>query len=137
MQNTNADIVRRFTEHAWGLGKLDVVDELVHPDAPPPHGATVGGPAGYREEIMGVRNGLSEYRTVVEACFGMGDLVAIRWSSEGRHTGSLFGFPPSGKPVHIVGVGMFQLVGGKIFQHWGEDAMPALLGQIGAFPGHK
>jgi len=131
---TNADLLRKYTEQAWGRGELSVVDELVHPDAPPPHGADAGGPAGYKQEILAVRNGLSNYRTVVDACFGVGDLVAIRWSTFGKHTGTLFGFPATGRDVTIPGVGIFQFVDGKIFRHWGEDAMPSLLGQIGAFP---
>ena len=130
----NAQIIRRFTEEAWGKGNLAVVDELVSPDAPPPHGSDAKGPAGYKQEIMQLRNGLSEYRTVVDACFGVGNLVAIRWTTTGRHTGTLFGFAPTGNEVRVPGVGIFELVNGKIFRHWGEDAMPSLLGQIGAFP---
>jgi predicted ester cyclase len=130
----NAQIIRRFTEQAWGKGDLTVVDELVAADAPPPHGSGTGGPEGYKQEILQIRNGISDYRTVVDACFGTGNLVAIRWTTTGRHTGTLFGFPATGRNVTIPGVGIFELVGGKIFRHWGEDAMPALLGQIGAFP---
>lgn len=128
--NKNVDIVRKYTEEAWGKGKLEIIDDLVHPDAPPPHGATTKGPEGYKQEVMGIRQGLSDYETVVDTCFGSGDLVAIRWSTKGRHTGTLFGFPPSGRNVNVTGVGIFQIVDGKIFQHWGEDAMPTLLAQI-------
>lgn len=56
----NCDIVRRFTEEAWGRGDLSVVDELVAPDAVPPHGTDVGGPEGYKAEIMNIRNAISE-----------------------------------------------------------------------------
>lgn len=130
----NTQIVRTFTEEAWGKGKLEVVDQLVAADAPPPHDSTVGGPAGYKQEIMHIRNGISEYRTVVDACFGVGNLVAIRWTTTGKHTGTLFGFPATGRELRIPGVDIFELVNGKIVRHWGEDAMPSLLGQIGAFP---
>lgn len=130
----NTEIVRRFTEEAWGKGDLAVVDELVAPDAVPPHGSDDGGPEGYKREIMHIRNGISDYRTVVEDVFGVGDRVAIRWTTTGRHTGPLFGLPPTGKEVWIPGVDIFRLVDGKIAEHWGEDAMPSLLSQIGAFP---
>ena len=130
----NAEIVRRFTEEAWGKGDLAVVDELVAADAVPPHGSDVAGPEGYKQEIMHIRNGISDYRTVVDDVFGAGDRVAIRWTTTGRHTGELFGFSPTGKEVCIPGVDIFRLVDGKIAEHWGEDAMPSLLSQIGAFP---
>lgn len=129
----NCEIVRRFTEEAWGKGDLGVVDELVAADAVPPHGSQVGGPEAYKQEIMQIRNGLSEYRTVVEDVFGVADRVAIRWMTTGRHTGMLFGFTPTGREVRIPGVDIFRVVDGKIVEHWGEEAMPSLLGQIGAF----
>ena len=132
--DNNVEIVRRFTEEAWGKGDLAVVDELVAPDAVPPHGSDVGGPEGYEQEIMHIRNGISDYRTVVEDVFGAGDRVAIRWTTTGRHTSVLFGLPPTGKEVCIPGVDIFRLVDGKIVEHWGEDAMPSLFSQIGAFP---
>lgn len=130
----NCEIVRRFTEEAWGKGDLGVVDELVASDAVASHGSEVGGPEGYKQEIMQVRNGISEYRTVVEDVFGVGDRVAIRWTTTGRHAGMLFGFAASGKDLCIPGVDVFRVVDGKIVEHWGEDAMPTLLAQIGAFP---
>lgn len=132
--NDNAEIVRRFTEEAWGKGDLAVVDELVATDAVPPHGSDVAGPEGYKQEIMHIRNGISDYRTVVDDVFGSGDRVAIRWTTTGRHTGELFGHSPTGNEVCIPGVDIFRLVDGKIVEHWGEDAMPSLLTQIGAFP---
>ena len=128
----NCDIVRRFTEEAWGRGDLSVVDELVAPDAVPPHGAEVGGPEGYKAEIMNIRNAISDYRTVVEEVFGVGDRAAIRWTTTGRHTGELFGFAPTGRPLRIPGVDVFALRNGKLVEHWGEDAVPSVLGQIGA-----
>ena len=125
-------IVRRFTEEAWGKGNMAVVDELVAPDAVPPHGSDVGGPEGYKQEILHIRNGISDYCTVVEDVFGAGDRVAIRWTTTGCHTGVLFGIPPTGRDLHIPGVDVFRVVDGKIVEHWGEEAMPSLLGQIGA-----
>jgi predicted ester cyclase len=129
----NCEIVRRFTEEAWGKGDLGVVDELVAPDAVPPHGSEVSGPRAYKQEIMQIRDGLADYETVVEDVFGVGDRVAIRWRTTGRHTGPLFGFAPTGRSVCIPGVDIFRVVDGKIVEHWGEEAMPSLLGQIGAF----
>jgi predicted ester cyclase len=130
----NTEIVSRFTEEGWGEGNLDVVDELVAPDAVAPHGVDVGGPEGYKREILQIRNAISDYRTVVGDLFGVGDRVAIRWTTTGRQTGELMGFPPTGNPVHIEGVDIFQVVDGKIVDHWGEEAVPSLLAQIGAFP---
>jgi predicted ester cyclase len=131
---SNVDIVRRFTEECWGRGNLDLLDELIAPDARPGFGFSGNGPRAYREEILATRGGLSDYHTKVEEIFGAGDAVAVRWSTNGRHTGLLFGNPPTGKDVAIVGVDMFHLRDGQIVDYYGEGAMPMLLTQIGALP---
>ena len=128
----NVDVIRRYTEECWGEGNLDLVDELVAPDARAGHGDPGSGPRAYKDEILAIRSGLSEYRTKVEEIFGVGDAVAVRWTTTGRHTGSLFGNPPTGKDVVIVGVDIFHLRDGQIVDHYGESAMPMLLEQIDA-----
>jgi predicted ester cyclase len=130
----NVDIIRRYTEECWGQGDLDLVDELVAPDARAGHGDSGSGPQAYKDEILAIRGGLSDYRTQVDEIFGEADAVAVRWSTTGRHTGPLFGHPPTGKDVTIVGVDIFHLRDGQIIDHFGESAMPMLLEQIGALP---
>lgn len=131
---SNVDIIRRYTEECWGAGNLDLVDELVAPDARAGHGDAGSGPQAYKDEILAIRSGLSGYRTKVEEIFGEGDAVAVRWTTTGRHTGSLFGHPPTGSDVVIVGVDIFHVRDGQIVDHYGESAMPMLLEQIGALP---
>ena len=130
----NVNVIRRYTEECWGQGNLDLVDALVAPDARAGHGEAGSGPQAYKDEILAIRRGLSEYRTQVDEIFGQGDAVAVRWSSSGRHTGPLFGHAPSGRHVTIVGVDIFHLRDGQIIDHYGESAMPMLLEQIGALP---
>jgi predicted ester cyclase len=130
---TNKSVVRRFTEECWGLGNLELVDELVAADAVAGHGAPGAGPDAYKAEISQVRTGIGEYETIVDEVFGENDLVGIRWTTTGRHTGSLFGFAPTGRPLRIVGADIFRVRNGKIVEHWGESAVPMVLAQIGAF----
>ena len=127
----NKEVVRLFTERCWGEWNLDLVEEYVAPDARAGHGAPGGGPQAYKDEISQIRQGIGDYRTTVDNLIGEGDLVCVSWTTTGRHTGALFGFPPTGKELHIVGVDLFQLRDGRIVDHWGESAMPMLLGQIG------
>jgi predicted ester cyclase len=129
---SNVDVIRRYTEECWGQGNLDLVDELVARDARPGFGFSGTGPKAYRDEIVATRGGLSDYQAKVEEIFGGGDAVAIRWSTTGRHTGLLFGNPPTNRNVAIVGVNIFHLRDGQIVDYYGEGAMPMLLTQIGA-----
>jgi predicted ester cyclase len=130
----NKEVVRRYTEEAWGRGDLSVVDELVAPDATPRGNGEGTGPEAYRDEIARVRAAISEYRTEVLDLFGEGDRVAIRWHSTGRHTGPVMGVPPTGNQIDVTGVDVFQVVEGKIVALWGETAVPTMLRQIGALP---
>jgi SnoaL-like polyketide cyclase len=131
---SNVDIIRRYTEECWGKGNLDLVEELVAPDARPGFGFSGTGPQAYRDEILATRGAFSDYRTKVEEIFSAADAVAVRWSTTGRHTGALFGNPPTGKDISIVGVEIFHVRDGRIVDHYGERLVPTLLGQIGALP---
>lgn len=130
----NKEVVRLYTERCWGDGNIDLVDKYVASDAKAGHDAPGEGPQAYRAEISEIRTGIGEYHTKVDHLIGEGDLVCISWTTTGRHTGTLFGFAPTDRELHIVGVDLFRLRDGKIVEHWGESAMPMLLGQIGAMP---
>ena len=130
----NVATIRRYTEECWGQGDLDLVDELVAPDARAGHGDAGSGPQAYKDEILAIRGGLSDYRTRVDEIFGAGDAVAVRWTTTGRHTGRLFGHPATDREITIVGVDIFHLRDGQIIDHYGESAMPMLLEQIDALP---
>jgi predicted ester cyclase len=130
----SCDVVRRFSDLGWGAGDHAVVDELVHPDAVPPTGYDQPGPESWKAYIDQVRAAFSDYTSVAEDVFGDDDLVCVRFTTTGRHTGELFGFPASGNQVQMTGVGLVRLRDGKVHEYLGEQMMAQLMAQITAPP---
>ena len=130
----NCDVVRRFAKEAWDSGDRAVVDEVVHPEAVPPPGYDEPGPASWHAYIDHVRAAFTDYETTIDDIFGHDDLVAVRWSASGRHTGDLLGFPASGKRIRFTAVGMARLRDGQLVEYQGETMMLQLMEQIGASP---
>jgi steroid delta-isomerase-like uncharacterized protein len=74
--------------------------------------------------------GMSDLVIDVEDVVGEGDIVFLRTSSQGTHTGELFGIPGSGRPVSYKGIATYYLADGKITREWFNDDMFALMNTI-------
>jgi steroid delta-isomerase-like uncharacterized protein len=71
--------------------------------------------------------GMSDLVIDVEDVVGESDIVFLRTSSHGSHTGELFGIPGSGRPVSYKGIATYYLADGKITHEWFNDDMFALM----------
>ena len=74
--------------------------------------------------------GMSDLVIDVEDVVGQGDIVFLRTSSHGTHTGELFGIPGSGRAVRYKGIATYYLADGKITREWFNDDMFALMQTI-------
>ena len=63
-----------------------------------------------------------------------GDKVAARFIMRGRHRGTFFGVPPTGKPIEVQAMNFYRLSGGQFVEERGQPDMLGLLKQIGAVP---
>ena len=79
------------------------------------------------EAITGVKNasialntGFSKLGVVHDEVSIHGDLVEVRWTASGIHTGVLLGFPPTGCKVIFTGNDLFRVKKGKIVELWQE-----------------
>lgn len=119
----NKALVRRFVQ-VWGKGSLDTIDELAAPNFSvyyPLLRETVHGPEAFKQVIMGVHAGLP-------------DVVVVRWTMHGSHTGELLGIPPTGKQVTLTGITIYRLSDGKIVEERGEEDALGLMQQLGVIP---
>jgi predicted ester cyclase len=81
------------------------------------------------------RTGFSNLKVEIEDSIEADDKVACRFRMSGTHTGPLMGIPASGKPVSVVGTGIFRVVDGKLADNWVNIDALGLMQQIGAVPG--
>jgi predicted ester cyclase len=115
----NKKNVRRLFEEGFNRGDLAVLDEIVAPDFPGPHGRS--GPAAFGAVYATLHTAFPDLCYEIDDVAAEGDKVAVRWHWTGTHRGPYRGFAasdvvvaPTGKPIVNPGIGVFHLRDGKI-----------------------
>ena len=98
----------------------------------PPDGPCAGIPPvqAFADVLNG---GLSNLGVVHDEVFAHGQLVEIRWTASGVHTGELLGFPPTGCDIIFTGNDLFRLEegeNGRLAELWQETDLLHLIGQL-------
>jgi predicted ester cyclase len=123
MLTANKEIGRRFREDLWNTGNLALADDLfardclVHARVPFPIDFSRG-PDALRHLIFFYHLAFSEIQVTAEQIVAEGDMVVIRWTARGRHTGHLLALPPTGRETVTSGIDMLRIVDGKIAEGW-------------------
>ena len=68
----------------------------------------------------------------VEDMVTEGNKVTSRWSATATHTGDLFGMPPTGKDVTMIGITIFRVVNGRIAELWDVWDQAGMMAQLTA-----
>ncbi|MEU5397776.1 ester cyclase [Streptomyces sp. NPDC005963] len=77
---------------------------------------------------------LSDRRDEITDIIAKGDMVWAVWTLRARHTGVLFGMPPTGRSIAIVEMAMWRIEDHRIAEHWYFADELDLLRQLGALP---
>ena len=114
----NIEVYRRFIEEGVGVGKLELVDELLAPGTAIP---TLPSdfeptPQGLKTMNGAFRAGFPDLRADVEEVFAVGDWVAARLTWSGTNTGELFGQPPTGASVAVTELEIVRVEEGRIVE---------------------
>ena len=131
----NKEKVRRLLEEAYGEGKIEVVDEVLHSDFvcydPNSESGEVRGAEAVKGEIEYFRNAGLTF--TVEDQMAEGDKVVTRWTATGTHQGEFFGVGPTGKRIEVTGISIERFdEGGKLVEEWPEYNLLGVLRQLGA-----
>ena len=130
----NRAIAHRFAQ-VWAAGGLQIVDELAAPDLivsypiPP---EPIRGAEAFKAFLTELIAGLPDATVTVDDTIAEDDKVVCRWTMRGTHEGPLFGFPRTGKPVHISGFTLYRIAGGKVVEETGIGTTLSLMQQLGA-----
>jgi predicted ester cyclase len=126
------DLCIRINQDVFQDGRTELLDDLVTDDfvnhAAPPHARNGRAAlAGTVDWLQGVFSGAQYeiHRTVAE-----GDLVALHLTMRARHTGDLFGHPPTGRPVEQAQMHFFRVEGDRVAEHWAVRDDAALMRQL-------
>ena len=127
MPGDNIALVSRIWNEVWNRGELDACDEILASDyigVIPGQPEPIRGPEAFKQMVAAYRVGFPDVHLTVDDVFAEGDRVAVRWVSRGTHLGSLMGIPPTGRPIEVMGISLFQVTNGKVAMEWeGFDTM--------------
>jgi predicted ester cyclase len=133
-QVSPVDRMRSFVEQVQQEGRLELIDEFVHPEFLN-HTVEPGqrvDRTGVRETTAAMHEAFSELSVEVVHCLAQGDFVATHKVFRGWHTGSWFGVPPSGNPVEFRVMDLVRFQDGRLAEHWAVADAVSLLRQTGA-----
>jgi predicted ester cyclase len=132
----NTQVTRQLLE-VFEHGKLDAIDELVHPEfinheAPP---GSPQGPEGLKQTISWLRGLWGPMRAEIQDEISEHDKVVARLVMHGHHVGEFLGKQPTGKEYAAKQIHIWRIQDGKAIEHWSvrDDLGQALqLGLIDA-----
>ena len=119
MSASPATVARRWFEEIWNQRHLDIVDELMAPDAighVAPEDIT--GPGEFRRMHAALCAAFPDQKVRVLAIAAEGENVFVHWEIKGTHHGPLFDLPASGKKFEVNGMTRFVVRDGKVVEGW-------------------
>jgi steroid delta-isomerase-like uncharacterized protein len=139
MSEENKEKARRLMEEAFGQGKTEVIDEVLHSDFvcydPNSESGEIRGVDTIKGEIEYFRSAVPDLTYTVEDQVAEGDKVVSRWKASGTHQGEFFGVPGSGNRIEMSGIQIDSFdESGKMVEEWPEYDLLGAMKQIGAIP---
>jgi steroid delta-isomerase-like uncharacterized protein len=135
-----AQASRRLLEESFNDGKVELIDQLVAPDAVNHDPATpadmrgLRGPEVLKRTAGMYRAAFPDVRITVDDLIAADDKVVLRWHSEGTHRGELAGLAPTGAHGSVTGISIDRWKDGKVVEAWAEWDNLGLARQVGAAP---
>lgn len=112
-----AEVLRRYLEEVAIQGRVELIDELAHPDVIDEANQMFGGPAG-REglvaHVVGFRRNISDARYTIERIVGDDRTAMAWWRFTGTHVGPWLGVPPTNGPVSATVFSLFEVSEGRV-----------------------
>ena len=130
----NIAAFRKLIEVGFSGGNLDVVEELVSPDALEHQRGSKPGIDGTKATIATLHRWFSDFELTIVKLTAEGDTVWSLNRARGVNTGSVMGFPPTGKSFEIDVMDVARFEDGRIVEHWGVPDQLGLLIQLGLMP---
>ena len=132
--SANKEIVHRYIDDCWNLGKLDEIRELVadtctHHDSVFP--SLQPGVDNLKHHIAMCRNGFPDYLFTIDDTIAERNEVVIHWTCAGTHKGQFLSMAPTNRQATITGTSIFRLEGGKIVEGWSDWNLMSMMQQLG------
>ena len=132
----NKAAARRTWEEIFPACDVEALAEIVDPDVVS-RGRRPDEPAGLEgvtRTMVWLATVFSDQRWEIHDVIAEGDVVAVRVTHHGRHTGDLMGIPPTGREVAYQYVHFLRFRDGKAIEQWSVRDDMTLMRQLGMAP---
>ena len=133
----NTALVLYFVQKFWNEQNVAGMDNTHSPDMIAQDPAIPPDPAPYniyKHVCLLYLAAFPDFRVTVENIIAEADKVAVRWTVNGTHLGSLMGIPPTGRAVTFTGMTIHRLADSKIVENWWAYDALGMMQQITAPP---
>ena len=110
---------RRVREEIWTKKDFRLADEIIDANCSyqvhDPMTPSLGKGSAALKQLVGLYlTAVPDARCIAQEVIAEGDLVMVRWSATGTHSGPLLHIAPTGKKISIVGVDIYRFTNDKI-----------------------
>lgn len=132
----NEALVREMSEAVWGAdGSPEAIDDYFAPDfVDHEPGETIEGREAYKQYEMALRKGMPDLEGELDFVVCQDDLVSVRYTATGTHTGDLWGIEPTGNSGTVTGQAIYRIEDGKVTECWHEFDRLGMFQQLGIIP---
>jgi steroid delta-isomerase-like uncharacterized protein len=129
-ESENKELVRRYLA-AFNDRDRETLDRLLAEDAVE-HGVheQIEGAAAIIDFLAGHFEAFPDYSGSMEAVVAEDDLVTVRYTARGTHTGEYKGLEPTGHQAEWTGISIYRVADGEIAEIWVEEDRLGLLEQL-------
>jgi predicted ester cyclase len=121
----------RWFEQVWNEGRREAIAEMLAPEGVLHEAGTdTIGPEGFYPFFDRMRATFSDLRVKVEDTIAEGDKICVRWSCTAGHTGDGLGIAATGVTMHVTGISILRVAGGKLVEGWQNWDMLGMMEQI-------
>lgn len=129
-------LVRRHIEEAFNKHNLAVLDETLADDyvdhTNPP--GWPSGREGHRQILALYHAAFSAFRYDIEHEVAEGNMVVVRGTYTGTHSGEFFGIAPTQVPITTTGMHLWRIANNRIVEHWCNNDDLGVMRQLGVIP---
>ena len=126
------DLVKGFIADIWNRGDVELISKICSPSLR--FNGHVGmdkvGHDGFCRMVTTVREALTDYHCEIHSMVVENNKAFCRLKFTGKHTGTLLGYPPTGRTVQWVGASEFTCKNGKILKVWELGDVKSLEAQL-------
>ena len=117
MSDVNKAVLRRYLD-AYNRAAYDELDALVTPDYVHHNNAAALSLAQFKRGAAWLHSAIPGLALEAVDLIAEDDRVAARWVGRGTHSVSIFGEPPTSRPITIFGMTDYRFEGGRIAEDW-------------------